>query len=95
MDPVTFTLYTALGSAVWNVALIGAGYTLGDNWKQVGEWISTFQYVIIAAIAAAAGWWIWTRFISAKHKARRAAEEAELATQEKAAEMILRATDDL
>jgi hypothetical protein len=51
--------------------------------------------VIIAAIAAAAGWWIWTRFISAKHKARRAAEEAELAAQEEAAEMILRATDDL
>jgi membrane protein DedA with SNARE-associated domain len=95
MEPVTFTLYTALGSAVWNVTLISAGYALGDNWEQVGEWISTFQYVIIAAIAAAAGWWIWTRFISATHKARRAAEEAELAAQEEDAEMILRATDDL
>ena len=50
---------------------------------------------VIPAIAAAAGWWIWTRFISAKHKARRAAEEAELAAQEEVAEMILRATDDL
>lgn len=95
MDPVTFTLYTALGSAVWNVALIGAGYALGDNWERVGEWISTFQYVIIAAIAAAMGWWIWTRFISSAHKARRAAEEAEIAAQEEAAEIILRATDDL
>lgn len=95
MEPVTFTIYTALGSAVWNAVLIGAGYALGDNWEQVGEWVGTFQYVIIAAIVAALGWWIWTRFISAEHKARRAAEEAELAAQEEIAEIILEATDDL
>lgn len=95
MEPVTFTIYTALGSAVWNVALISAGYALGDNWQKVGEWVSTLQYVVIAAIAAAVGWWIWTRFISSEHKARRAAEEAELAAEQDVAEIILRATDDL
>jgi membrane protein DedA with SNARE-associated domain len=86
-------LFTALGSAVWNAVLISAGYALGDRWEQVSEWVSTFQYVIIAVLLAAMGWWIWTRFLSSTHKARRAAEEAELALQEEVADIILEATD--
>jgi membrane protein DedA with SNARE-associated domain len=75
MAPVPFTIYTAIGSAVWNAALIFAGYKLGANWEQVGEVIGTFQYVVIAGFAAALGWWTWTRFLSPSHRARRAAEE--------------------
>lgn len=75
MAPVPFTIYTAIGSAVWNTALIVAGYELGASWEQVGEVIGTFQYVVVAGFAAAAGWWIWTRFLSPTHRARRAAEE--------------------
>jgi len=93
MSPVSFTLYTAVGSLVWNTALIGAGYQLGDNWKQVGEVVGTVQYGVVAAILAFVGYWIWTRFISATHKARRATEEAEIAAEEPMAEAILEATD--
>lgn len=81
MAPVPFTLYTAIGSAVWNTALIVAGYKLGASWERVGEIIGTFQYVVIAAFGAAAGWWIWTRFVSAEHRARRRAEELAEAEQ--------------
>jgi membrane protein DedA with SNARE-associated domain len=71
MDALAFTAYTALGSLVWNTILIGAGYQLGDNWEVVEEWVSKFQYVVIAAIAAVAIWWLWARIIAPTRKARR------------------------
>jgi membrane protein DedA with SNARE-associated domain len=71
MDPIAFTIYTAIGSLVWNVLLIVAGYQLGDNWEQVEEWISTFQYVVIAAIVAVGLWWVWTRMLSPTRRAHR------------------------
>jgi membrane protein DedA with SNARE-associated domain len=95
MEPVRFTLATAAGSLVWNGLLIGAGYALGDRWEEVADWVSTFQYVIIAVILLGLAWWIWTRFISKEHRARREAEEAELLAQEEIADIILEATDDL
>jgi membrane protein DedA with SNARE-associated domain len=71
MSPATFTLYTAIGSLVWNVVLIGAGYQLGDNWQTVTRYVGVLQYVVLAGILAVLGWWVWTRFVSAKHRARR------------------------
>ena len=35
MPFATFTLYTAIGSLIWNTALIGAGYLLRENWHDV------------------------------------------------------------
>lgn len=52
MKLVPFTLYTFIGSAVWNIVLIGAGAILGDNWDVVGDYVGIFQYVVIAAIVA-------------------------------------------
>ncbi len=68
MAPLTFTIYTTLGSFVWNVLLIGAGYQLGDNWEVVGEYVDVLQYVVIAVILAAVAFWVWTRFIRPKRK---------------------------
>ena len=76
MSPVAFTAYTVIGSLIWNFLLIGAGYRLGDRWEQVGEWVGTLQYVVIALILLVVGWWVWTRFVSTKHRERRAAAEA-------------------
>ena len=50
MNIVLFVLYTALGSAIWNTALIGAGAILGDQWERVEPYVATLQYVVIAAI---------------------------------------------
>ena len=43
-----FTLYTAIGSLVWNTVLIGAGYILRDNWEDVEPVLDVVQYVVIA-----------------------------------------------
>jgi membrane protein DedA with SNARE-associated domain len=67
-----FTLYTVAGSLVWNCALVGAGYALGDRWEEVGDWVGYLQYVVIAVVVAAVAWFVWTRFV-----ARRRANEAE------------------
>jgi membrane protein DedA with SNARE-associated domain len=77
MNPVTFTLYTALGSTVWNVVLIGAGYQLGDNWEQVADWVSRFQYLVIAGIVALVAVWVWLRFLSPSARRRRAEARAD------------------
>jgi len=53
MKIVPFALYTFIGSAVWNIVLIGAGAILGDNWDAVGEYVGIFQYVVIAVIVLA------------------------------------------
>lgn len=51
MSIIPFLLYTALGSLVWNTALIGAGAILGDQWERVEPYVATLQWVVIAAVA--------------------------------------------
>ena len=46
----SFVVLTAIGSAVWNIALIGAGAVLKDQWDVVGDYIGVFQWVVILVI---------------------------------------------
>jgi membrane protein DedA with SNARE-associated domain len=66
MPVTTFLLYTTIGSLIWNTALIGAGYLLREQWDKVEPIMEWFQYVVLAAIAAAITWYIWSRFIRAR-----------------------------
>jgi membrane protein DedA with SNARE-associated domain len=51
-----FLLYTTAGSAVWNAALIGAGWALGSRWDEVTAVIEQAQWpVLIATTVAGAG----------------------------------------
>jgi LPXTG-motif cell wall-anchored protein len=65
MDLTLFTLLTLAGSAVWNGALIGAGWALGDNWEDIAEVIGPIsRYVLVAAgllIIAGAGVYYWRK----------------------------------
>jgi membrane protein DedA with SNARE-associated domain len=58
-----FILFTVLGSLVWNVLLIGAGYLLGEQWERVEAPLDLVQKVVIAAVVGAILWFIWARFI--------------------------------
>ena len=66
-----FTLYTAIGSAIWNTALVGAGYVLRDNWEDVEPVLDIVQYVVIALIVAAILWLLWVRVLSPEAQAAR------------------------
>ena len=46
----SFVVLTAIGSAVWNIALIGAGAVLKDQWDVVGDFVGVFQWVVVVAI---------------------------------------------
>jgi membrane protein DedA with SNARE-associated domain len=58
-----FTAFTAIGSAVWNTALIGAGAILGDRWHRVGDIVGLLQGVVIVAVVGAIGYLVWRRFV--------------------------------
>jgi membrane protein DedA with SNARE-associated domain len=61
MPFATFTLYTAIGSAIWNTALISAGYALRENWEDVEPYLDVVQWIVIAAIVGVVAWFVWTR----------------------------------
>jgi membrane protein DedA with SNARE-associated domain len=41
-----FTLFTAIGSGVWNAIFVGGGYALGSKWQQVERYSHWFDYAI-------------------------------------------------
>lgn len=61
-----FILYTTAGSAIWNGALIGIGWVLGDRWEAVGPYVKGLQYIALAAIAAAVLWFLARRVMAAR-----------------------------
>ena len=63
MKLVPYMLYTFLGSLVWNIALVGAGALLGDNWERVGSYVGVFQWAVIALVVAAAARFLWTHVL--------------------------------
>lgn len=60
MNLLTFSIYTLLGSLIWNGALVGVGAALGASWPLVSEWVGLYQDVVkVAGIIAAMGLAIW------------------------------------
>ena len=51
-----FVLYTLVGSGVWNAALIGAGWLLGNQWQRVQQYAEVQGN---AALLIVAGWIAW------------------------------------
>ena len=66
MKLTSFVVLTAIGSAVWNIALIGAGAVLGDQWERVGEYVGVFQWLVTAAVLV-----LLVRFVVSRLKKRR------------------------
>ena len=73
MSLLRFTAYTALGSLVWNVALISAGAVLGDRWHEVGDVVGLLQAVVVLAIGAGVAALVWRRVVRPRLRARTAA----------------------
>jgi membrane protein DedA with SNARE-associated domain len=60
-----FLLYTAIGSAVWNGALIGAGVALGTQYELVERYVGLLDYALVAAVV---GFGVW---VVVRHLRRR------------------------
>jgi membrane protein DedA with SNARE-associated domain len=63
MPVLAFSLYTLVGSLVWNVVLIGAGYLLGEGWERVERPLEVFKNVVVTVIVAALAWFVWRRIL--------------------------------
>lgn len=60
-----FCLLTTIGSLIWNLILVTAGYQLGSNWEEVSDVASRYSDVMKVAAAAAlllACVWAWRRW---------------------------------
>lgn len=63
MPLLRFTLLTAVGSLVWNTALMVAGAILGDRWERVGDAVGLLQAVVVIVVIALVAWFVWKRFL--------------------------------
>jgi membrane protein DedA with SNARE-associated domain len=61
MDFRVFTLYTAIGSLIWNTALVSAGYALRSQWHDVEPVLDVVQYIVVAVLVAVIVWFVWSR----------------------------------
>ena len=68
MNLTSFVVLTAIGSAVWNIALIGAGALLGDQWERVGEYVGVFQWLVIVAALILLVRFVFSRLKSIRRK---------------------------
>lgn len=58
---VQFWALTALGSAIWNSAFIGAGWALGSAWTSVGRYSDWINYGLLVGFAGAVARFVWKR----------------------------------
>jgi membrane protein DedA with SNARE-associated domain len=61
MPFVPFTVCTFVGSAIWNAAMIGAGYVLRSRWDRVEPVLTVVQYVVVIGIVAYVAWFVRQR----------------------------------
>jgi membrane protein DedA with SNARE-associated domain len=69
MPFVRFTVLSAIGSLVWNIALISAGAILGDRWERVGDVVGLLQGAVIIVIVGLVGLFIWSKFLRPRLRA--------------------------
>jgi membrane protein DedA with SNARE-associated domain len=62
----TFVAFTALGSFIWNSALIVAGYLLGEQWHLVENYAGVVSKVVLGLVVAAVVWFVVSRLRSRK-----------------------------
>jgi membrane protein DedA with SNARE-associated domain len=58
------TILSAISALAWNTLLVYFGFTLGENWRSIGDYLSTYSLVVSIVIAALVSAWIiiaWLR----------------------------------
>lgn len=66
-----FVGLTALGSAIWNTAFIMAGYTLGENWKEVSGHVATYSKLVLGVLLLVFAAFVTRRVIRSRNERRR------------------------
>jgi membrane protein DedA with SNARE-associated domain len=61
MNLVAFSLFTILGSGIWNSLLIGLGAALGSQYDLVDEYSHWLNYAVYAALGGVVLWLVVRR----------------------------------
>ena len=56
MPLVRFTIFTAIGSGVWNAVFITAGWQLESRWERVEGWLQPAAYTVLVLLLAGVAW---------------------------------------
>ena len=56
-----FLLLTGFGSGLWNGALVSLGWALGENWRQIEEYVDWLKYLVIVVAAFLILRFVWQR----------------------------------
>lgn len=51
MNPIRFTLFTAMGTALWSFGLAFAGKLLGKNWILIDQFLSKYDLIVSISFA--------------------------------------------
>jgi len=51
MDFFVFSIFTLIGSLLWNTILTYSGYLLADNWGVVGEFLANYEKILLGVFA--------------------------------------------
>jgi membrane protein DedA with SNARE-associated domain len=70
-----FILFSTLGSLPWNLALIAAGFVVGENYPQIEAAIKPYEHVIYAMVIVAVVLLVVRWQVGKRRRAGRAAPE--------------------
>jgi membrane protein DedA with SNARE-associated domain len=56
----SFVLASTLGTAGWTALLAGAGYKLGENYRDINDWLGPASNAILVVLAIGYVWRLWT-----------------------------------
>jgi membrane protein DedA with SNARE-associated domain len=74
MPLLPFIVFTVLGSIPWNLALVIAGYLLGENWVAFETLLAQYEALVLGGLALAVGAWVWLRFVMPRLRSAASAE---------------------
>ena len=66
MPLAPYTIYTAVGSAIWAFAIAGAGYGLGSSFERFNHGFKYAEYAVVAGVLALAAYLVYRWFRAAK-----------------------------
>ena len=56
----SFIIASTIGTAGWTALLAGAGYKLGENYREINDWLGPASNAILVVLAAGYLWRLWT-----------------------------------
>jgi membrane protein DedA with SNARE-associated domain len=59
MPVLQFTAYTFAGAFIWSLGLAWAGFTLGENWEDLRDWMRPADIPIIIVALILVAWYVY------------------------------------